>query len=290
VACTATWPDAAWIAQANFSGPTEFRVVRHYPNGRETIVRLTYAGGMRQSLSLGFVDRLRVRESDSGALVEYGGRPVGILQSVDTASDRVNVLKFDAIDQLVGDRFRSRANAPVSYAGVFQRGRQNPEWSTYIQSWLTDKARRPVIVVEPPSLARPDPRRGPTPAPARGESASCEVKVDVMSWERLPVPNPDYSKVELGLKACSNRSFVFQQMCSAARNAQRTTPRQVMSQKVTFQATVAPKDGPAMSKLETSTVVPPGSATLGRTELELIVLQEAVGPTLKTLLDTAPCQ
>jgi len=41
---------------------------------------------------------------------------------------------------------------------------------------------------------------------------------------------------------------------------------------------------------ETSTVISPASASLGRTELELAVLQEAVGPTLKTLLDAAPCQ
>jgi hypothetical protein len=292
VACTAAWPDTTWIARANFSSPTEFHVVRHYPNGRETIVRLQYAGGIRQTLTLGFVDRLRVRESDSGAMVEYGGKPAGIVQSVDTGSDRVNVLKFDAIDQLVGDRFRSRTNAPVGYAGVFQRGRQNAEWSTYIQSWLTEQARRPVVLVESPIPGRPAPRRGTsTPAPARQASKPlCEIKVDVMSWERLPVPNPEYGRVELGMKACGKRGFLFEQTCTAARNAMRTTPRQLMSQKVTFQATVTPEQAPALAKLETSTVIPPASASLGRTELELEVLQEAVGPTLKTLLDAAPCQ
>jgi hypothetical protein len=267
-------------------------VVRHYPNGRETIVRLQYAGGIRQTLTLGFVDRLRVRESDSGAMVEYGGKPVGIVQSVDTGSDRVNVLKFDAIDQLVGDRFRSRTNAPVGYAGVFQRGRQNAEWSTYIQSWLTEQARRPVVLVETPVPGRPAPRNGAsTAAPARGAAKPlCEIKVDVMSWERLPVPNPEYGRVEMGMKACGKRGFLFEQTCAAARNAMRTTPRQLMSQKVTFQATVTPEQAPVLAKLETSTVIPSASASLGRTELELAVLQEAVGPTLKTLLDAAPCQ
>lgn len=64
----------------------------------------------------------------------------------------------------------------------------------------------------------------------------------------------------------------------------------IQSQKLTFNVTVTPRSGPALTKLETSTVMPPSAATIGRMELELGVLQAAVGPTLKAMLDAAPCQ
>lgn len=291
VACTTAWPEAAWMARANFSS-NQFQVIRHYPNGRETIVRLQYAGGLRHQLTLAPVDKLTIRESDSGAMVEAGGRLVGIVQSVETATDRVNVLRFDQIDQLVGDRFkRSGAAGPLGYAGVFFRGRQSAEWTTYMQSWLTEKAGRTIVVVEPPSpYGRPDPRRPAAPASSDTPKTSCEVKVEMMSWDRVSIPNPDYSKVELGLEACRKRGFVFEQLCAAARNQQRNTPRMIQSQKLTFNVIVTPKSGPSLTKLETSTVNPPSMSTIGRTEFELGVLQAAVGPTLKAMLDAAPCQ
>jgi hypothetical protein len=275
------------MARADFSGIGELRVVRHYPNGRETLVRLQYAGGLRHQLTLAPIDKLTIRESDSGALVEADGRPVGIVQSVETSTDRVNVLRFDQIDQLVGDRFRNAVvRAPVRYAGVFNRGRHNPTWTTYVQAWLTETAGRPVVVVPPPVPGRPNPA---APPPAETSRAACEVKVEVMAWERLSVPNPDYAQVELGMQACGKRGVAFEQLCAAARDSSRTIPRRVLSQKVTFNVIVTPTGAPALTKLETSTVMPP-SGPVGRTELELAVLQAAVGPTLQTMLDAAPCQ
>lgn len=276
VACTTAWPDAAWMTRATFSSRNQFRAIRHYPGGRETIVRLQYAGGVKHMLTLAPADRLGIRESDSGSLVEFDGRPVGIVQSVDVASDRVNVLRFDAIDQLVGDRFRGTSTGPVSFAGVLRNGRPFPTWSTYVQSWLTETAGRAVL---PPVTGRG----------ATGNRSTCEVKVDVLAWERVSVPNPDYTAVDLQLKACGKRGFLFEQTCAAGRRAAANTPRTVQSQKLTINATVTPPGAAPLTKLGTTTHVPPARANLGRAELEMYVLQAAVAPALTELLSRAPC-
>jgi hypothetical protein len=198
------------------------------------------------------------------------------VQSVDVASDRVNVLRFDAIDQLVGDRFRGTSTGPVSFAGVLRNGRPYPIWSTYVQSWLTETAGRAVL---PPVAGRG----------ATGPRSTCEVKVDVLAWERVSVPNPDYAAVDLQLKACGKRGFLLEQACAAGRRAAANTPRTVQSQKLTINATVTPPAGSPLTKLDTTTHTPPARANLGRAELEMYVLQAAVAPALTELLSRAPC-
>jgi hypothetical protein len=283
VACSSTWPDSAWLARTSFSGKSIFRVVRHYPNTRETIVRLQHAGGLRHLLTLAPVDRLMLRESDSGAIVELDDRLAGIVQSVDTATDRVNVLRFDTIDQLIGDRFRGTTTGPVILGAVMSRGRPYPTWVPYVQSWLTEKAGRAVLS-SPPTV----PGRRPVSPPARAEV--CTISVDVLAWERVSVANPDYAAVELQLKACGSRNFLSQQLCQAGRNAQRTTPRTVQSHKLTINATVTPPEGAPATKLTTTTHMPPKNSSIGRTELDLYVLQAAVAPTLTELMSQAACR
>ncbi len=276
VACTTTWPDVAWLRRASFTTGSEFQVVRHYPSGKESIVRLKYAGGTKDRLTLAPVDKLNIIESDSGAIVMLDGRITGIVQSVDTGTDRINVLRFDSIDQLVGDRFRgSSAGRVVSYAGVLWHGRENPTWSTYVQSWITEKAGRSVI---PVSLAA-----------GRAPSATCEVKVEVLSWDRVAVPNPAYDSVQLQLKACGKKGFIFETMCKSAQTQAASTPRQVQSQKIAVNVTVTPPGAAALSKLSTSTHVPQPGATLSQAEIELGSLQAAVGPSLTDLLAGGGC-
>jgi hypothetical protein len=290
VACTATWPDAGWLARTSFNSRSEFEAVRHYPNGRETIVRLRYAGGIKHLLTLSPADRMTIRESDSGSIVSVGDRLVGIVQSVEAATDRVNVLRFDTIDQLVGDRFRGASAGPVRLTGVASRGRVDPNWGTYIQAWLTEKAGRQVVMAAPanPAAARPRPGAAPTPAPAAPDM--CTIAVDVLAWERVSVVNPDYAAVDLQLKACGKRGFLFEQTCAAGRRAASSTPRQVQSHKLTVNAVVTPPGAPAESKLQTSTHMPPSRTALGRTELEMHVLQAAVGPVITELVDRAGCR
>jgi len=276
IACTTTWPDRAPPAGTNISGAKEFQAVRHYPSGRETIVRLKAAGGIKHLLTLAPVDNLRIRESDSGAIVLLDGRPAGIVQSVETGTDRVNVLRFDMIDQLVGDRFRSNGGSAVlRFEGVLWRGRIHPTWTTYVQSWLMEQAGRQVVT-------------GPVPVAAPPEGL-CSIRIEVLSWDRGSVPNPAFETLQQQLKMCGKKGWVYEQMCQQARSASATTPRQLVTQKLTVNAIVQPPGAPAVSKLASNTVVPKSAAQMSQAEIELTSLQATVGPMLKELLSRSAC-
>ena len=276
IACTATWPDRAPPLDAKVSDAKEFQAIRHYPSGRETIVRLKSAGGIKHLLTLAPVDNLRIRESDSGAIVLLDGRPAGIVQSVETGSDRVNVLRFDMVDQLVGDRFRSSGGrGALSFAGVLWQGRLHPTWTTYVQSWLMEQAGRQVVTGAAP---------GATPPPEL-----CSVRIEVLSWDRGSVPNPAFDTVQQELKVCGKKGWLYEQMCQQARSASQTTPRQLVTQKLTVNAIVQPPAAPAVSKLVSNTVVPKSGVQMSQAEIELSSLQTVVGPVLKDLLKRSSC-
>ena len=163
-----------------YSAKSEFQAIRHYPDGREVLVRLRYAGGDRDRIALAPVDRLTIQESDSGAMVEFDGKPVGIVQSVDTGTDRVNVLRFDRIDDLVGERFRSAGGGrSVDYAGVWFHGQQQQNWTAYVQAWLSERAKFAVF---------------PANSKAGTPSSRCEVRVDVIAWDRATLPIPSTTR------------------------------------------------------------------------------------------------
>lgn len=275
VTCTTTWPDVAWMRGASSLARGEFRAIRHYPDGREVIIRLTYGGGRKDELSLAPVDKSTIRESDSGSMVELEGRLVGIVKSVSTDTDRVNVLRFDRIDELVGDRFRGASGSrAVSYAGVLRSGRQNPTWSTYVQAWMTEKAGLTVVPTAVSAKVMPRP--------------ACEVKVEVLSWDRVPVSNPEFDGLQLQLKACGKRGAIWEHICKQARAASATTPRQLPGQKIVLNVTVTPSGEASLTRL-TSTTHVPESGKLSQSEIEFTSLQAAVSPTLTDLLSRGAC-
>lgn len=277
VACTTTWPDVAWLRSAAFTPKSELRAIRHYSSGgREEQIRLTPAGGASHHLFLAPIDKRKIIESDSGTIVELDGRLVGIVLSVDTDRDRITVLRFDTIDDLVGDRFRGGAGKRViNFAGVSWRGRENPSWSTYVQSWIAEKTGLTVVQASRAAGAAP--------------AATCEVKVEVLSWDRVAVSNPEFDGVQLQLKVCGKRGFFYEQLCSQAKAASAHTPRQVMSQKIVLNAIVTPSGAAPLSKLVTNTYMPQ-SSKVSRTEIEVAALQAAVGPTLTELFNLGSCQ
>jgi len=276
IACTTTWPERTPSVPTKIPGTKEFQAIRHYPSGRETIVRLKPAGGIKHLLNLAPVDNLRIRESDSGAIVMLDGRPAGIVQSVDSGTDRVNVLRFDTIDQLVGDRFRSTGSgSALGFEGVVWRGRVHPNWTTYVQSWLVEQAGRQVVTVSGPGAKPP--------------AELCSIRVEILSWDRAAVPNPEYQNVQEQLKTCGKKGWLYEQMCRQARSTSQSTPRQLMSQKLTFNAIVQPPGAPALSKLATDSAVPKSGAPMTQAEIEMSSLQAVVGPVLKGLLDRSSC-
>jgi len=187
----------------------------------------------------------------------------------------VRVMRFDMIDQLVGDRFRaSVTGGAISYVGVLWRGQPNPNWSTYVQAWLTEKAGRTVYAA-----------KGPAPVPP----GACELKVEVLSWDHIPVANPQYDGAQQALKICSKKGWLYETMCTQAKNNAANTPRQLMSQKLALNVTVTPPGSPALTKLTSSTLMPPSGVQLSQTEIELSSLQTAAASPIKELLDRGGC-
>lgn len=271
VACSSTWPDVDWFKAARFSSKTQFEAVRHYPDGNEVLVLLRYAGGTPQRFTLAPLDKRRIVESDSGSIVMLDGELAGIVQSVDPAEDRVEVLRFDTIDQLVGDRFRSiDASAALSFAGVFQSGRLHPTWSTYIQSWLLEQAGRSIV-------------------PAGDPAARCDFQVEVVSWDRANAPNPQYATVENQLKMCGKNGWVWEQMCSAGKKAQGSTPKTVPVHKLMLNVSMTPPGGATAAKLGMSNLIPPPSLGTSGPQLELAVLQTAVAQVSSELFQQGAC-
>jgi hypothetical protein len=288
VSCNATWPDAAWMARTDFEAAGEFRVRRHDPSGRERLLRLQYGGGQRHELELAPLDKLTITESDSGSFVELGGRLAGMVQQVNLDRDRVIMLRFDHIDHLIGDRFRTRGvGLPLAYEGVYQAGRPHAQWTTFLGAWLNEKLGGRSIV----DLSTSTPVVG-APGGGFGEplEASCRIKVDVIAWERANVPNPAWANVQANLKACGEKGRLKQLLCAAARSAADTTPQRVTQHKVTFNALVTPRAGKPVSKLLTRTIIPASGPARGQTEFDVVVVQNTVGPTVKDLLEDASCK
>lgn len=275
VACTATWPDPAWLRGASFGSKSEFRAIRHYPGGQEVIVYLKHAGGDKDRLTLAPVDAVTIRESDSGSIVELDGKLAGIVQSVATDTQRVSVLRFDRIDALVGERFRKSAGGGVvSFAGVFFNGRPNPNWGTYVQAWISEKAGRTVV----PSAAAA--KLDPKPV--------CEVKVDVVAWERVAAANPELGSIGLQEKACGKKGFLYEQLCKQAKESKAAATPQVQSQKTTMNIAVTPTGAAPQTRLVQSTHTPANSR-ITHAEIESAALQSAVAPTLTELLALGGC-
>lgn len=83
IRCTTPWAAEDAPLPARMNSQTQFEVVRHYPNGRESIVLLRYAGSTPGELQLQHVDSTRIIPSDSGSLLFLGDNPAGIVKEVD---------------------------------------------------------------------------------------------------------------------------------------------------------------------------------------------------------------
>jgi hypothetical protein len=272
VACTSAWPGAGALANATLNGSTRFDVVRHYPDGREALILLAYAGGTPQELSLAPVDRTTIRESDSGSIVMLDNAPAAIVLRVRTADDRVDALRFDAIDTLVGDRFHAAAGArALSFAGVLTNGRENSTWSSYVRAWLTEQAGWGIVAAGDPG-------------------AFCALQVNVMSWARTNEANPDYTSArENATKICARNGFLAEQLCKVAEREVEDEPRTLTVHTIMLEASITPPSGTASSKLGTATYRHDASAGV-RPEIELAALQSAFASVAAPLFESGACR
>ena len=284
VACTETWPETSWISSATFTSKNLFEVVRHTPDDRETILPVRYVGGTSNTVTLAPTDKLKTQVTFSGSVVRADRGTLAIVQKVDPATDRIEALRFDVIDGLVGSRFKNAAQSgsPVHFAGVFQRDRINSNWTTYVNAWLRDESGRQVF-------------------PAENAAARCGIRVNVLDWARGNVPNPEYDALQNQYNSCGTvgslagivvvqRSPEAKRACQQQVRAKMTAVgRYLKGHHITMEAVMTPKDGPVESKLDTVDVILPPRAAASRTEEEMEVMQEAAGSMLKKLFETGVC-
>lgn len=281
VQCNERWPDSAWMGAARWTPRSELDVVRRYPNGREAVIRLRWAGGSKDTLSLAPLDRTSVQATDSGSLVHDGERMAGIVKLVDTAVDRVEVVRFDLIDRLVGDRFRG-AGRTLHFEGVFQSGRPHAAWTAYATAWLTGAAARTL---------------GPATAPA----SACRLRAEVVDWSQRNEPNPRYAALNEQLAQCRNQRLGVvlgkalgkyaadaQRLCEErVREELRTTARTLRLHTVQVQVDAVPRTGAAQTLLRAHEALQPAAGS--RAEVERQVLQAALAEAGGELLGSGVC-
>lgn len=277
VACNARWPDTQWMNGWQPDIRAMFDVVRHYPGGRELLVALRYAGGSGDTLSLAFTDKLRIVASDSGSLARLDGKPVGIVRRVLPDIDRLDVLRFDTIDRLVGERFRgSVIGVPVALTGVTRQGRPNSNWQIFVKAWLTESAGRRVVDAKDPA-------------------ALCSVGVNVLDWQRVRVNNPDYEALKSKLSDCNNiliglLGYKAKSACEQPiREKMRSTPNYLNAYKLMFEMTVTPRSRTPLTKLHTAEVISKSENSTSGADVEREVLQEAIAPIAMELFKASAC-
>jgi hypothetical protein len=278
-ACSERWPESEWLAQVRWNTASMLEARRHYPDGRDTRILLRWAGGTADTLSLAHTDRTGIRSSDSGALVYQGERIVGLVRSVDTAADRVDVLRFDVIDRMVGDRFRgvrsAGANA-VAFEGVFFHGRPHANWTTYVGAWLTEGAGKTLVDVASPQWR-------------------CRVRAEVIDWSQRGAENPRYAELQQSLGTCKNnpllrRSATAIRMCEdGLRNQLKDTPRQLRVHAVQLKVDVAPRSGAVLNRLRSVEIAEDAASGLSRPQVELRVLQSVFRDVAAEMLSSGAC-
>ena len=276
VACAERWPDSAWMGGAAWTPRSEFDVARHYPGGRVSVMTLRWAGGTQDTLTLRPADKMEIRSSDSGSLVRQGERMAGIVKQVDTATDRVEVVRFDLIDRLVGERFRGTGAAAVTLDGVFNRGRAQANWTSYVAAWLTDSARRPLV-------------------PAGDAAARCRIRAEVIDWSQRNEPNPAYESAQQQLATCRTNLLLrnsnrLVKMCEdSARSTMQGQPRYQRVHSVQLKVDMAPRTGPAQSKLRTVESPSEAGSAGSRADAELAVMQNAFAVVAEDMLRSGVC-
>lgn len=276
-ACTERWPDVAWMTAARWTTSTTLDARRHYPDGRESNIRLRWTGGTNDLLNLTATDKSGIVSSDSGSLVYQGERVVGLVRAVDTGTSTVEVLRIDVIDRLVGERFRGLTTAAanlLTFEGVFSRGRPHANWTSYVSAWLNEGA-------------------GKTLVDATNVQSRCRVRSDVIDWNRRALANPRYAELQQSLRTCRTnplfrRSATAIKYCEdGIRSQLKDTPRQLRVHALQLKVDIAPRSGAPVSRLRTVEFTEDAGASLSRSQVEMQVMQLAFRSVAADLLGEA---
>ena len=271
IRCTTPWPAEDPPLPARMNSQTRFEVVRHYPNGRESIVLLRYAGSTPGELQLQYVDTSRIIPSDSGSLLFFGDHPAGIVKEVDP--DRgVFVVPMSVAREVVGWKFaEGAATGKLNFAGVQSNGRANPQWTTFGAAWLREKAGFTVVTGE-------------------AEPRACSLQINVVNWSQASEANPRYKSAQSQVSStCNKKGMLMELACTAARNTLKSTPSTQRVHSVMMEVAATPAGGgTATTKLDTVRVVQPPEIKAGA-EAENHVIRATLDQLAPGVLKSAGC-
>lgn len=276
IGCDARWPDSDWMQSEQFGRSSEFYFIRQDPNGRETLVELRWAGGSPGSLTMSQADRMEVRKADSGSLVYFGDRPVGIVLSIDPATDRIEVRRFDVIHGLVGSRFAGSSDVLVSLESVKHNGRDNPNWLSYVSTWFGQGD-------------------APTMAGAGHPDARCRVSVDILHYDTSSIANPRVEQARADLAGCRNNLLTRNSrnlisLCeSGARSTIERAPARINVTSIQMRVVATDNTGMSYQNLDSLQFSHPADTGINRADMEMHVLHESFGELAPPVLRSAGC-
>lgn len=268
VRCGGRWASADWMDAYEFGVGDEFHVLRETRDGSQHLINLKWAGGAPTHLTLSYADEMRLTASDSGSLVMMGKRPAGVVVNVDTERGRVNVLRMDKVESLVGSRFVDADSMLVALEGVVFRGKEHAAWSSYVGTWFGSEGAPPM-------------------AEAGHASASCRVTVEVLSFEQTRIANPEIAEARASRANCrSNLLFKNSarliKMCEdGADTTINNAPRQLAVASIQMRVLVTDSQRRQFTNLGSRQFTRDADAHMSGADVELQVLREtfaALGP------------
>lgn len=272
VNCTDEWSAPTWLANKRFKPSDEFTVISADKSGRETLYSYKYAGGTSTEFTLAPKDKSRAVQSDSGSPVFYGDNFAGVLQSVDTASDRVNVLRADAVDVRLAQVLRGAgvAERVIAMGAVNQRQRAVEDWTIYTREELAGAGVGSIVTGNAPN-------------------ASCTLVANVIAVNQNRQPNPQFKQAQEYVRTnCSrDRGGFAKLMCENNKANLKTMSQYVTTWQVDVDVSLQSKGAGGFTKLGSHGFNSDGTQD-PRTS-QRVVVAKAITATVKEMIAGGAC-
>jgi hypothetical protein len=272
VACADEWTAPGWLANKRFKPSDEFSVISSDKTGRETIYTYKYAGGTAQDLTLAPTDKSRAVQSDSGSPVFFGDYYAGVLQSVDTATDRITVFRADMVDVRLAQVLRGAgvAERVIAVGEVTHNGRAVEDWSIYTRESLAGAGVGSVVT-------------------GNASNANCKMSAKVIGVQAARQPNPKYLQAQEYIKSncMKDRGGFAKIMCETNKNTLKTAPPNLAVWQVDVDVELESPDAGGFTKLGNFKYN--GDPSLAPNIAQRQVVAQAVTATVKDMIAGGAC-
>jgi hypothetical protein len=153
--------------------------------------------------------------------------------------------------------------------GVFRGNQRVPNWSIYLRSWLEERGVGSVVDMN-------------------DKQADCRIRGDVLTFQQIREPNPEYQKAQDELKSCGLIKALAKLLCDNARERVARTPRDLSGYKVSVDVAVIARNGERRNKLRDAKYVAPGNVA-DPERAQRHVLQNSIGNTVTEMFREGAC-